>query len=128
MTYARIENGVITEFLTPQPGFTLAECFAPAIVAACVSIDNVSPVPAVGWTAVETNGAWVFAAPAPVVQNFVIPAQQALTDSDRTVLRCYEHAVVVPADWAAYRAALRAIVAGETVTALPAIPAYPAGT
>jgi hypothetical protein len=56
-------------------------------------------------------------------------ASVALTKSDITITRCYEHAVAVPTEWQTYRAALRAIVAGtSTATALPTIPAYPAGT
>jgi hypothetical protein len=56
-------------------------------------------------------------------------AQAALDASDRTVLRCYEHGIAVPSEWQSYRAALRAIVSGtSTATALPAIPAFPAGS
>lgn len=56
-------------------------------------------------------------------------ALNALSQSDVTVLRCYENAVTVPAEWTAYRKALRAIVdAPSSATALPAMPAYPAGT
>lgn len=57
-------------------------------------------------------------------------AATALSESDRTTLRCYENAVAVPAAWATYRAALRAIVNGtdSTATALPTRPAYPTGT
>jgi hypothetical protein len=56
-------------------------------------------------------------------------AQTALDKSDVTVGRCYEHGVAVPADWVAYRAALRAHVSdGPTTAALPTRPAYPAGT
>jgi hypothetical protein len=58
-------------------------------------------------------------------------AQAALTESDKTILRCYENAVVVPTAWATYRKALRAIVGtatGDATIALPTKPAYPAGT
>lgn len=56
-------------------------------------------------------------------------AQTALGKSDLTILRCYESGVVVPAEWQAYRAALRAIVSGtSTETELPVMPEYPAGT
>jgi hypothetical protein len=54
-------------------------------------------------------------------------ALRALADSDRTVMRCYEAAIPLPADWVAYRLALRAIV-GTGVGPLPARPDYPAGT
>lgn len=58
-------------------------------------------------------------------------AQAALDASDITLLRCVEHGLNVPADWVAYRAALRAIVragSGDSTQALPTRPAYPAGT
>lgn len=58
-------------------------------------------------------------------------ARAALTESDKTVLRCYEGAVVVPAAWSAYRKALRAIISeasGDPTQPLPPKPTYPAGT
>lgn len=57
-------------------------------------------------------------------------AQASLDKADITLLRCLENGVSVPAEWAAYRKALRAIVNGSdsTSTSLPATPAYPAGT
>ena len=59
-----------------------------------------------------------------------IQAQAALDKSDVTMIRCIENGVAVPSAWTTYRHALRALVNGgdTTSTALPAIPAYPAGT
>lgn len=58
-------------------------------------------------------------------------AKAALGETDITVMRCYESAVAVPAAWATYRKALRAIVSaasGDATQALPEKPTYPAGT
>lgn len=73
------------------------------------------------------NGHVVAVTPPPVDTRHA--AQAALDRSDITIIRCYEHAVAVPAEWGVYRTALRAIVAGgPTSAALPVQPAYPAGT
>ncbi|MBA4709584.1 hypothetical protein [Aquitalea aquatica] len=63
--------------------------------------------------------------------SYKIEAQSALQDSDTTVLRCYEAGLPFPPAWAAYRKALRAIVAaasGDPSQELPARPAYPEGS
>lgn len=66
------------------------------------------------------------APPIPLKQQ----AQTALDSADIAMLRCVENGVSVPAAWATYRKALRAILNGTdtTSTALPTRPAYPAGT
>ncbi|MDR3373158.1 MAG: hypothetical protein P4L98_05450 [Ancalomicrobiaceae bacterium] len=63
-------------------------------------------------------------APAP---DTAAEARAALEASDRTVIRCVEAGVAVPAEWVAYRRALRAVVAGTSAT-MPGRPAYSAGT
>ncbi len=80
----------------------------------------------------QTAGAWKFAAPVPAIPtaaDLAVMAKSALDQSDITILRCVEHGIAVPVEWVAHRSALRAFVAGaSTATALPATPAYPAGT
>lgn len=58
-------------------------------------------------------------------------AKAMLAESDTTIMRCYENAVAVPAEWASYQKALRAIVGastGDSNLPLPTKPAYPVGT
>jgi len=80
-----------------------------------------------------------YALPAPTPEQiaaqqwvaYQAPAMAALTESDKTILRCAENSVTVPAEWSAYRKALRAIVGattGDPTQPLPVRPAYPAGT
>lgn len=61
---------------------------------------------------------------------FKASAQAALSRSDTTVIRCSENVLPVPAEWATYRKALRAIANGSDTasTVLPTAPSYPAGT
>jgi hypothetical protein len=54
-------------------------------------------------------------------------AQEALRQSDVVILRCVEHGVAVPAEWRAYRAALRAFIQGHG-SSLPDPPPFPSGT
>lgn len=59
--------------------------------------------------------------------DYKTQAQAALDKSDTTVLRCVSAGITVPADWQAYRVALRSIVASG-VGPLPVMPGYPAGS
>lgn len=60
-------------------------------------------------------------------RDLVVNAQAALDASDRTALRCFEAGVPLPVEWAAYRSALRAIVAGGGEP-IPERPVWPEGT
>lgn len=73
--------------------------------------------------------------PAPIaadpVAEFKQQAQTALTDSDKTILRCYESGSSVPTEWADYRKSLRIIISSpsvDTSQSLPPRPEYPVGT
>ncbi|MTD33668.1 tail fiber assembly protein [Paludibacterium denitrificans] len=58
-------------------------------------------------------------------------ARTALSASDTTLMRCYEAGIALPAEWVAYRKALRAIISaqsGDPTQLLPTRPAYPEGT
>lgn len=90
---------------------------------------DASPAPQPGWTATQAGITWTFTAPAAPSTDARPAAQLALAKSDVTMIRCFEHAIVVPSAWLAYRSALRAIVAGSDATAaLPAMPAFPPGS
>lgn len=54
-------------------------------------------------------------------------ARTLLAQSDITILRCVENAVVVPTEWQEYRAALR-VIAATGIGTIPTAPAYPEGT
>lgn len=107
-----------------------AEIFpVPPMLAWTGDISTVTPAPAMGWTAAETAaGVWAFTPPVAPAASLVPAAKAALDASDRVAIRCIKAGVGYPADWQTYDAALRAIVAGGTATALPTMPAYPAGT
>ena len=67
--------------------------------------------------------------PAPVLPPpYPQQAQAALDSSDITLLRCVENGIAIPAEWAAYRKTLRAIIEGSQTGPLPSRPAYPAGS
>ena len=46
-------------------------------------------------------------------------AQAALTQSDKTILRCCDRGVMVPEEWVIYRSALRRIVSGTDPGPIP---------
>lgn len=82
---------------------------------------------AVGWTdgtyeivEVETPD------PAPT-DDTVLRATLALTESDRTLLRCFEADISLPTEWKDYRSALRKIIRAGSGT-IPARPPFPPGT
>ena len=75
------------------------------------------------WLA-EGNVPAPYVAPSP---DIAAEARAALAASDQTVMRCVEASVAVPAEWVAYRQALRDVVSGRA-TVLPDRPAYTAAT
>lgn len=53
MKYARVQNNIAVEILTPVPGFAIEDCFHPEILVDAVPVDDtVQP----GWTLVD--GTW----------------------------------------------------------------------
>lgn len=64
--------------------------------------------------------------PEPSAPDLTAPARQLLAASDIVVLRCYEAGLAVPAEWASYRDALRAVVRADSGD-LPERPEYPGG-
>jgi hypothetical protein len=126
-TYARVESGEVIELF--ETGGDITEMFDASLVwVDCSGVEGCAP----GWTYSNSQ----FQPPAPVSATTLWLAYQgqakaALDASDVTILRCYENAVTVPASWATYRKALRAIVSaasGDPTQVLPVRPAYPSGT
>jgi hypothetical protein len=113
----------ISYYLTPTGNGVSLDGTLPSGAVACTQEQYAS---AGAWT---VSGETIVAAPSPLPTDTRLAARAALTKSDTTILRCYEHAVPVPADWAAYRATLRTIISGPATTApLPVAPPRPAGT
>ena len=81
----------------------------------------------VGWT----DGAYEIVEvstpdPAPA-DDTVLRATLALTESDRTLLRCFEADISLPTEWKDYRSALRKIIRSGSGT-IPVRPPFPPGT
>lgn len=64
--------------------------------------------------------------PAPV-DDSALRAQVVLSESDRTLLRCFEADISLPQNWRDYRAELRKIIRTGSGT-LPVRPQFPPGT
>jgi hypothetical protein len=123
-SYAHILSGIVHWIFTESD---LPEFNADTFTA--VDITNLSPQPAIGWTATETNGVWSFVAPVVSADFYGREAASLLTKSDVTVLRCLEKSIAIPSEWMAYRIALRAIVAFPSIdSVMPTRPAYPVGS
>ena len=117
MSYAYSNNGF--SFRAVDSGFELdpGEIVFPDLA---TSAELLAAFP--GYLSRDGSGQWV---------AYRALAQAALSESDKTVLRCYESGAAVPAPWVAYRKALRAIVgaaSGDSTVPLPTRPDYPAGT
>ena len=130
--YTRIDAAQVAElFSTDQDITTL---FHPSII--WVDVTSINPPPQVGYAAVKANGTWSFSPPSgpsasSLWSDYQGSALAALNTTDATILRCAENAVAVPAAWASYRKALRAIVGaatGDPTKPLPTRPCFPAGT
>ncbi len=120
---------------------TVAASFPVNSALTWVDVSAATPVPQAGWSATETTGAWAFAAPAApsttqLLATFTGSVQAALDASDTTLHRIAEGVVLGSTSWTAadvvawvnYRRALRALLASAAPGALPARPAFPAGT
>lgn len=122
-TYAWINNGSVGQIITTTDD--LSTLYAPGFVAACVDVTNVTPTPADGWTATETNGAWSFTPPETPTLTLSQQAQNAETWIQQQANLATAMGEVFTADMRAYVKAIAAIAGGTdtTSTALPAQPA-----
>jgi len=94
MQTARLFNNVITEFLVPVIGFTLAQCFHSELLAQCVSApDNAQ----VGW--VYSNGAFA----APVIPPLTAAQLAAYANNKQWALKQGGYTLTIagtPLNWA----------------------------
>lgn len=127
--YARIDTGKVAELF--ETDGDMVSMFHPAMV----WVEVTAEAARIGDHASALEGIWSFATPVPDTSALWIAyqatAQAAIDKSDATMLRCAENSVAVPAAWACYRKALRAIVgaaSGDPTKPLPTRPSYPAGT
>lgn len=136
----RLETNMNKFFSLSTLGFYAAEFHADYIAAGTWPVDAVEVDAATETklraaigrrdTITRDGDGWKFSPHVPDASELFAALQSqaivALTKSDITVIRCAESNTPVPAAWAAYRQALRAIVGGVHADALPAQPAYPA--
>lgn len=92
-------------------------------VAGYLRVDGAS----VGWTDGTYEIVEVETPDPEPADDTVLRATIALTDSDRTLLRCFEADISLPTEWKDYRSALRKIIRSGSGT-IPARPPFPPGT
>jgi hypothetical protein len=85
-TYANISDGVV-QYLLPTDG-DISEMFHPDMI--WVDVTDTTPGPVVGWTAVEADGAWSFAAPIPPVPTDAELKAVALSQRDALLSQASE--------------------------------------
>ncbi|WP_185752780.1 tail fiber assembly protein [Pseudomonas fluorescens] len=85
-TYANIADGVV-QYLLPTDG-DIAEMFHPDMI--WVDVTEVVSAPVAGWTAVEADGAWSFAAPVPPVLTDAELKAAALSQRDALLSQANE--------------------------------------
>ena len=82
---------------------------------------------AVGWTDEHYEIVEVETPDPEPADDTVLRATIALTESDRTLLRCFEADISLPTEWKDYRSALRKIIRSGSGT-IPVRPPFPPGT
>lgn len=122
-TYAWINNGSVGQIISTD--VDISTLYAPGFVASCVDVTNVSPIPAEGDIAAQTNGTWLFSAPEVPTLTLVQQAQNAKAWIQQQANLAAAMGEVFTADMKAYVKAITAIASGTdtTSTALPAQPA-----
>lgn len=140
-TYARIHDGIVVERIATDRDITMM--FHPSLV--WVDVSGISPQPQVGWSAIQSSGAWSFGPPAGPASTQIWADYQgnvlaALIKTDVTMARITEAVALGRTTWdapdvvalAEHRRDLRSILSqpkpdvipGE----LPSHPGFPGGT
>lgn len=90
-TYARINGGIILELISLDESMDVASCFHPDIAKTLVDITDESPLPQVGYSAVQdSNRAWVFAEQPSPQMDQLEQAMQTLRSLDAVLPRIAE--------------------------------------
>jgi hypothetical protein len=117
--FARIEQHVVAQLVTLPEGLTPSGVYTPSLAASFIDVTDRDPTPQIGWLHYQDGS---FGPAVPLTPE--LPADEVrsraiylLFSCDPVIEHFYEHFLPVPAEWTAYRAALRLIAISGIVPA-----------